>query len=245
MASLKLDIGGDILDAFQDFLNDIDNVINPALVQAVDDLLDEYEDGRSWTGTADGIPITTRAGYANATRNVRILFDDDAINLVVRQLVSIMRNTMRTAAAGAGIGAEGKWTNQRELVENIEMYYIPDGDTVARPYTGSEIKNFTGNAVLFIVPTYMTQMYANASKFGATGYMRKTSAAIRRKLGVNKQTSPVRVTAERSRATFQAILRSRGFMRRPDGSDIVLTFPWPNSDSSWVIAVRPKNKGRT
>jgi hypothetical protein len=96
---------------------------------------------------------------------------------------------------------------------------------------------------VLLVPTYGTQMFANASKFGARGFMRRAAGSVRSALRITKSSarySDLRVSAQRSRAAFYKMLEGPAPVRtgRRAGTRIQITVPRPGMDSAWVVAIR-------
>lgn len=238
-------IGGDGASAVEAQVNAI---LEAELERHANRLLDIYEDDREWTAAVDGRPVIGRA-FSGARKEIRITFVQEALQLAVRELGRILS---RSIDRNQDVTPEEDWFNKPEVKGSVQIFYGGLNKPI-REITGvGSIERFLPGDVVILAPTYPTNVYANAKKYGSRGFMAKAASAIRRKMGVNKRSSPLRVSAERSKAAFYAQSRKsayRGYRFAKNGTKaglpIDITVPWVGADSAWTIAIRYRLTRRT
>lgn len=218
----------------------VDAIMGERLEHHANRLLNKHENGREWAAAVDGKPAFGRSSFAGARRKIEINFVQASLQVAVRKMEAILRRSIDSNIKTA----EGKdWFNKDAVESSVEAFYGGLGKPI-RKVNVSEITEFLPGDVVILAPTYPSNVYANASKYGSVGFMRRAAAAIRRAMGVNKRSSPLRVSAERSKAAFYN--QAKHPMRRPmtltdekrRGTPIEMTIPKVGMDSAWTIAIR-------
>lgn len=188
----------------------------------------------------DGVKQVDLQDVIHARRKVQITFIQAAVDMALAELVTIMRNNMKR------YGPTNDWMSFTRVRAHIRVVHITKEGRVNTLSTGGKVVDFKPGEVVFLTPIYPTQVYANATKYGARGFMAKTARAILRKLKLTKKTSPISVRAERSRPAWDYNLSVFPNPKRPDGSEIlhIRIAPKPQMISAWSIAIRYKDDKR-
>lgn len=242
MAYVKIKAGDTSGASLAETIASVHAAVGERMAYHANRLLKIHENGREWSASVDGKRVESTSEFNLAKRKISIVFTQTAIDLAVGFMQQVMRDTMQRAGAQASEG--GEWINLPLQERRVRMFLIRKGERESREiFGGGEVKDFKPGDAIFLLPAVASQVYLNASKYGATGFMRKTAAAIRRRLRVSKKGSTISVRAERSRAAFYTLLRKGPLPVRPFGesgnaSQIKITVPKKGMDSAWVIAIR-------
>jgi hypothetical protein len=231
---------------FADLDQKIQSALQPRMANAATRLLAAElrrgDDQRPYTVEVDDRNATP-AQFIQARRRIRITFIQEAVRLAVSVMKGLMEREIGRSieAQKSFLSAQGStsgqsWTNTREVQARVRLFYGGDGIPIREISGAADIETFAPGDVVFLVPAYGTQVYANASKYGGSGFMRRSSAAIRRAVKVTKTRSPISIAAVRSRAVYYKLAESP--MHRPDGTLIDPTTPWAGSDSAWCVVIR-------
>jgi hypothetical protein len=140
----------------------------------------------------------------------------------------------RSIARGA---SPRSWIQKQLIASKVRVFY-GSKEGMREVSSSADIKNFQPGEYIYLVPDATTQVYANASKYGASHFMANASASIRRKAKITKSTSSLRVSAVRSRAVWE---RLQVINRPRSGTPIKATIQGQNQRGptyAWAIAIR-------
>jgi hypothetical protein len=183
--------------------------VYPLFRQWANDLLDLRlagpNKGDVYTVTVDRAAVPGREYIASAKREVTVRFIHATISLALNILAQEM------AAAIDAAASPRSWIRRGEIRSNILIFY--NGSRVS---ASTEIKQFVPGDYIQLIPSHINQAYANASKFGATGYMGRAARRLRSKLRINKRDSALTLFAGRSRAAWNAIKENGQHMTKPE-----------------------------
>lgn len=231
------------VDIAQSIENEVNEILERELAHHANRLLDEHEDGREWSAAVDGRPVLGKA-FGGARKEIRITFVQEALNVAVRELGRILS---RSISRNQTASKEEDWFNKPEVKGSVQIFYGGLDKPIREITHVDKIERFLPGDVVILAPTYPTNMYANAKKYGSKGFMSKAASAIRRKMGVNKRASPLRISAERSKAAFYEQSKKSAFRGAAAGGSEIkqITVPWVGADSAWTIAIRYRLDRRT
>lgn len=235
MISFRISIPQDVARKLaQEIEGELQRKVFPILRSRANELLDEQITGTSapqkdspYTVKVDGKMYGDRAAINSARQKVEIVFLQTSINIAVRVMSDIF---IQEAGANASPQA---WLKRRELASksNIRMFYGGKGKPVTEITSASEVQGFGPGDFIALAPTWGSQIFANAKKYGALGYMGKAARRIRARIKATGKDSPIRVKAGRSIAVFDRLAPAT----REDGSVINKT---KRERGAWVIYIR-------
>lgn len=168
-----------------------------------------------YTVTVDRVAVPGREAISTARSQVTVRF----INATVKMALGILSDYLKAA-----IRSSAGYDNEK-IAARVLVFY--NGQEIGPSAT---IDSFNPGDYIMLVPSYITQAYANTKRRGATtpGYMGKAARRIRTKLRINKRDSALTVFAGRSRAAWSKIVDKDGnHMSRPS---------W----GAWAITLRYK-----
>jgi hypothetical protein len=215
----------------------IGSIVNGRLTYHADRLLDAQlrkDKDLKYVVEIDNRSAPDRSAFILATKRIRISFIERVLKVAIAELKAALENSISARAS------KQAWVNRGRVQSSVLVFYGGENKPIQNITATSKIESFSPGDFILLAPSYGTQMYANATKFGANHYMRDAAARIRSKLNINKSTarySDFRVSAQRSRAVFYKLLE-QGAPVRENGTRINITVPRPGMDSAWVIAIR-------
>ena len=248
MLAIKLDTQNELAKAFAKIEQSAYQQVGDYMALRANQYLEEFSDGRDYTTSIDGRPVLKTAPLNIARKKIVFIFAAaGVVNFAVSGFKETLQRHMRKNAP------KKDWMNFMAVQDMVSVSYLKKGARQAqRLGPTSVIKNFADGDVVFITPDYPTQVYANATKYGGGGFMRKAARAIERQLnnkyGTGKQNSPFSIRAERASGVWWRNLQQGAPLRTAkngqSGTPIKMTIPKPGMASAWTIAIRRKNPGR-
>lgn len=198
----------------------MEQFVYPYYRQWANDLLDARlagpNKGDVYTVTVDGVAVPGREGINGAKRSVQVRFIQATVALAIKILKQELQNSIRRSASPRS------WIERESIALKVMVFY--NGSLISE---SAEIKDFKPGDYIQVVPSYVTQAYGNATKFGANGYMGRAARRLRTKLRITKRDSALTLFAGRSRKAWEMI-------RNPDTGKHMTKPEW----GAWALTLR-------
>jgi hypothetical protein len=208
MLTAEVTIKGDVPNVARDIELAMEQTVYPYFRNWTNELLDAAlagpAKGSPYTVTVDGVAVPGREYIASARRQVDVRFIQGTVEVAVRILKEELEAAIKVASGTR------PWLKRDQIAASVMLFY--NGNPIS---SSTEIKDFLPGDYVMAVPSHINQAYANASKYGAKGYMGRAARRLRTKLRITKGGSALSLTAGRSKAAWHAITESGRHMTPP------------------------------